>query len=252
MNFFQRLFTLFRAEAHNTVSKLEDPIKMTEQGIRDLKGNLEKSLHQLAEVKALTISLRRQAEENLQTASEFERKAVLLLQKSQRGELAVEEADRLASEALNRKEQALVSANRLHQDIQRQEALTTNLEAQIQRMRSQITTWEQEATTLKARAKVATASKKINQQLANIDNNSTVALLERMRDKVNEEEALAGAYEQVGQLTTSLDQEIDQALTTSGNSSAALEDLKARMGMLPGSPTIQALPSQSSARTQDA
>jgi phage shock protein A len=37
------------------VDKLEDPIKMTEQGIRDLKEDMSKALQAMAEVKALAI-----------------------------------------------------------------------------------------------------------------------------------------------------------------------------------------------------
>jgi phage shock protein A len=37
MNVFKRLFKVGEAEAHSALDKLEDPIKMTEQGIRDLK-----------------------------------------------------------------------------------------------------------------------------------------------------------------------------------------------------------------------
>lgn len=34
---FTRILRLGKAEAHSAVDKFEDPIKMTEQGIRDLK-----------------------------------------------------------------------------------------------------------------------------------------------------------------------------------------------------------------------
>ena len=37
MGIFSRLFKVGQAEAHAMVDKLEDPIKITEQGIRDLK-----------------------------------------------------------------------------------------------------------------------------------------------------------------------------------------------------------------------
>jgi len=37
------------------VDKMEDPIKMTEQGIREMKEDLEQSLEAYAKVKALAI-----------------------------------------------------------------------------------------------------------------------------------------------------------------------------------------------------
>ena len=37
MNIFRRLFKIGQAEANSAIDGMEDPIKMTEQGIRDLK-----------------------------------------------------------------------------------------------------------------------------------------------------------------------------------------------------------------------
>ena len=44
MNIFRRLFNIGKAEANSAIDKMEDPIKMTEQGIRDMKLDLDKSL----------------------------------------------------------------------------------------------------------------------------------------------------------------------------------------------------------------
>ena len=40
MGLFNRLFRWGKSEAHTIVDKLEDPVKMTEQGIRDLQKRL--------------------------------------------------------------------------------------------------------------------------------------------------------------------------------------------------------------------
>jgi len=51
MSIFSRLFKIGQAEAHSVVDKFEDPIKLTEQGIRDLKKDLMGAMTSLAEVK---------------------------------------------------------------------------------------------------------------------------------------------------------------------------------------------------------
>src|SRR5210317_1959475 len=79
MNIFRRLFRIGSAEANSLVDKLEDPIKMTEQGIRDLKGDLTKALEALAEVKALAIRARNDANTDTEKAKDYEKKAILLL-----------------------------------------------------------------------------------------------------------------------------------------------------------------------------
>ena len=45
--FFQRLFKIGQSEAHAVLDNMEDPIRMTEQGIRDLKTDLQASMTSL-------------------------------------------------------------------------------------------------------------------------------------------------------------------------------------------------------------
>lgn len=65
MNIFKRLFKIGEAEANSALDKMEDPIKLTEQGIRDLKLDLDKNLEALARVKALAIRAKNDQEEFL-------------------------------------------------------------------------------------------------------------------------------------------------------------------------------------------
>ena len=41
---FRRMFKVAESHAHSAMDNLEDPIKMTEQGIRDLKKNLQAAM----------------------------------------------------------------------------------------------------------------------------------------------------------------------------------------------------------------
>ena len=62
MSLFRRMFKVAQAESHAAMEKFEDPIKMTEQGIRDLKKDLQAAMQSLAEVKSMAIRTRRNAE----------------------------------------------------------------------------------------------------------------------------------------------------------------------------------------------
>ena len=66
--------------------------------------------------------------------------------------------------------------------------------------------------TLKARVRVANATKMVNKQMAKIDSNSTVSMLERMKNKVEEDEALAQAYGYMANNTKTVDDEINETL----------------------------------------
>ncbi len=68
--------------------------------------------------------------------------------------------------------------------------------------------------------------------MADIDSNGTVAMLERMKDKVAEEEALAESYADIASQNTSIDDEIDKALNSGSaevKASDSLAALKAKL-----------------------
>lgn len=231
MSVLQRLFKISQAEAHKAINKLEEPIRMTEQGIRDLKNDLQGAMIGLAEVKGVAIRLTKEAEEERFQASEYERKAMLMLQRAQAGHLDMAQAERLATEALTMKDSASKRAIQLFKDAEQQQRLASQLQEKIVQFKLIISTHENELITLRARAKTAVATKKINQQLSQIDSSGTIALLERMKNKVEEDEALAQAYGEVANADSSVDAEIVRALADAQPSSTQdrLAELKAKM-----------------------
>jgi phage shock protein A len=238
MSLFSRLFKIGQAEAHSAVDKLEDPIKLTEQGLRDLRQEFDKALHALAEVKAMAIRARNDGEQARQRAADYEGKAIQLLQRAQRGELVATEADRLAGEALLKKAEHDAHATRAAVDQGKFEASASQLDQNVQQLKTTIGQWENELQTLKARVRVSTATRTINEQLARLDSTGTIALLERMKERVAQDEALAESYGQLAQQTRSIDADIEKALTQApaDRASQALNALKERLA-LPPSPS---------------
>jgi len=230
MSFFKRLFKIGEAEAHSTLDKMEDPIKMTEQGIRDLKTNLDNAMKAFAELKAVSIRTKREGAASRDKARDYEQKAIALLKKAQSGQLDPTEADRLATEALNRKSEAETLAIQSEQDNQRFEAQIGKLDMDIKKLKTNVAQYENQLRTLKARSKVSEATKNVNKQMAQLDSSSTVAMLERMKEKVEQQEALAEAYGEIAGETKSLDSEINSALE-SHNISDALSALKSKLAL---------------------
>jgi len=233
MSIFSRIFKITQSETHAVIDKMENPIKMTEQGIRDLKKDLQDAMTSLAEVKGIGIRTRRDAENKKKLAADYERKAMMLLQKMQNGELDAAEAERLAAEALSQKEKGAAEAVRQAQEAERHEQMASQLQANVNKIKSTITTYENDLVTLRARAKTASATKKINQQISKIDSSSTIAMLEKMRDKVEEDESLATAYGELAAADKSVDDEISAALAggSTSTTSESLLELKKKMGI---------------------
>ena len=230
---FQRFFKMAQSEAHSAVDKLEDPIKLTEQGIRDLKKDLQSAMTSLAEVKAIAIRLKKDSDDQKKLAGDYERKAMMLLQKAQAGDMDAVEAERLATAALEKKEGAVTQAQRLSVDQEGQQGMADQLQNKVEQLKRDIGKYENELVTLRARAKTASSMRKINQQLSGVDSSSTLAMLEKMKDKVAEEESLAQAYGDIGDVGTSIDQDIDKALQAPSQSatSDSLAELKKKMGI---------------------
>lgn len=239
--FFQRIFSLGSAEAHSIVDKLENPVKMTEQGIRELKKDLESAVQNFAEVKAIAIRSERDMEKAKNGSFDWERKAMALLQQGQSGKLDGATADRLAKEALSRKEESHKQYLLAKQAAEAQNQNVQALQKNIDKLKSQIKQYENELITLKARAKTAAATTRINKQLSTMDSSGTVAMLERMKEKVEEEETLAIAYGDIANSSKGIDDEIKEALLTAdtpqltgsdtGSQVDELAALKAKMGI---------------------
>ncbi|SEC88970.1 phage shock protein A (PspA) family protein [Tenacibaculum sp. MAR_2009_124] len=232
MNIFRRLFRIGEAEANSAIDKMEDPIKMTEQGIRDLKSDLEKSLESLAQIKALAIRSKNDLETFTLKAEDYQQKAMLVLQKAQKGEMDANEADRLAKQALIKKEENVQEISRTKLESEKLDSSVTQLEKSVQEIKHNIQKWENELKTLKARVKVSKATKNLNKQMAELDSNSTVTMLERMKDKVTQEEALAEAYGDLANSTKTIDDELNDAIDDKQNNAEDdLAKLKQQLGL---------------------
>ena len=104
----------------------------------------------------------------------------------------------------------------------------------VDKLRSTVQSYENDLITLRARAKTASATKKLNAQIANVDAGGTIAMLEKMRDKVQEDESLAQAYGEMADTSTSVDDQINKALGSGKDMPKAadsLAELKAKMGI---------------------
>jgi len=231
MNIFKRIFKVGESEAHSALDRLEDPIKMTEQGIRDLKQDLDKSLQGLAEVKAMAIRANSDYNNYKNKASDYENKAMLLLQRAEKGDFDPAEADRLASESLIKKEENLKLMGNSKDEKTKFDNSVASLDVNVKKLKSNVSHYENELRTLKARVKVSNATKNLNKQLAQIDSSSTVSMLEKMKEKVAQDEALAESYGEIANESKSMDEEIDKALEGGARSEAvdSLAELKAKM-----------------------
>ena len=241
MNLLTRIFKFMQSEAHSLVSKFEDPVKLIEQGIRDLKKDFDESMKSVAQIKAIAIGAKKELETKKQIAADYEQKAMLLLQKAKNGELEEAEADRLAAEALKKRQEALKEVEKLTNDVKNYDASLEQMSKKILELKNKIKDSENEYNSLKARATVARTTKKVNQQLSSVGSDSTMSMREDMKTKINAEENLAQAYGEVAGVETSIDDEINKAIGTDIDIQKSLTEMKQKLIANPNSQNVDSI-----------
>ncbi|TYR37931.1 PspA/IM30 family protein [Sphingobacterium phlebotomi] len=201
MNIFKRLLKIGQSEIHALVDRMEDPIHMIEQGIRDLKEELAEVIEKLAQAKASKIRLENKAEQNRERAEQMEEKAKTILLKYHAGKLGTDVANRLAKEALLNKQDLVAELDTLQDQIESQGQALEKIAQQMEVLRYNISRWEKELTILKAKQKVTRASELANRHIATMDTHGTIDMLERMKLKAKDSEDLAQAYAEIAEET---------------------------------------------------
>ncbi|SIN85377.1 PspA/IM30 family protein [Chitinophaga niabensis] len=212
MNIFKRLFRIGQAEIHAAVEKMEDPVKMTEQGLRELRQDLVDATEAYAKVKALAIRTENEQANCQKESLNYGEKAILIMQKAQAGQVDLVKAEELAREALSLRRKFYTESEALSTQVVALQQSSAEMLRNTEILRDNMDKWEKELRTLKARAKVSKATEQVNKQLAQLDNNGTIAMLERMKAKVEDQEALAKAYGEIAREKNTLKDELDTLL----------------------------------------
>ena len=225
MNIFKRLFRIGQAEIHAAVDKMEDPIKMTEQGLRELRTDLSEATEAYAKVKALAIRTENDQVHCQQESRVYAEKAILIMQKAQSGQVELVKAEDLAREALSLHKKYYLESEELGQQVVALRQSSTEMLRNTEILKENMEKWEKELRTLRARVKVSKATEQVNKQLAQVDNDSIITMLERMKSKVEDQEAMAKAYGEIARDKNDRKDELNSLLK---NDSLSIEkDLQA-------------------------
>jgi phage shock protein A len=226
MGIWARISTLMKSNINSMISKAEDPEKILNQLIIDMKEQFLEARKQVAVTIADEKRLKQQYDQELEKSQEWEKKAMVAVKAGR---------DDLAAQALARK----AEHDKLAEDWQQQWMLQKQAADQLRDALTQLNAKIQEASRKKnlliARSKRAEAQQKIQDTLAGIGDNAAFDTFARMEEKVLQKEAEAQASLEIsGQLEgDALASEFKSLETSSSAQSDALAALKAKMGMAP-------------------
>ena len=226
MGLFSRLGALIKSNLNDLISKAEDPEKMLNQVLVDMKTQLVEAKKQVAVAIGDEKRLKKQWDEQLLQAKEWERKAMLAVQAGD---------DELAKEALTRaKEHEELSAQFEGQWVHQKDAVD-KLKSQLRVLNNKIEEAKRKRNILIARQKRAEAQKTIQTTMAGLSDTSAFDTFDRMAEKIEAIEAEAEANNELaGELQgDSLSQRFKALEAKKTPADMALAELKAKMGLLP-------------------
>lgn len=222
MGLFSRLGTLIRSNINELINKAEDPEKMLNQVLVDMKSQLVEAKKQVAVAIADEKRLKKQYQTEAEKAAEWERKAMLAVKAGD---------DNLAKAALARKTEHDEVAETLRQQWEAQKQSVEQLKLALRGLDAKIEEAKRKRNILVSRQKRAEAQRTINETLSNINSTSAFDTFERMSDRVTQLEAEAEATAELGALPeASLDQQF-KALEASTGVDDQLAALKQRMAL---------------------
>jgi len=229
MGIFDRLSTLVRSNINDLISRAENPEKMLNQLIVDMRSQLAKAKQQVAAAIADEKKLSAQAEQEKKMAEDWEKRAVLAVQEGR---------DDLAKQALLRHNEHVQAALTLHDTWVKHREETEKLKLSLRQLNDKIEEAKRKKNILIARQKRAEAHKRIQETMSSMGDNSAFETFERMAEQIeHEERKLIAAAEVNEDLSGDSLMKQFQTIEVRADADQQLLALKQKMGLLgTGSP----------------
>jgi phage shock protein A len=229
MGIMDRMATVIKSNLNHLINKAEDPEKMLDQILIQLRQQLVEAKREVAVAIADEKRLAAQLEAELEQVREWERRATMAVQKGE---------DDLAREALRRKADHEQIAIGYKKQWDAQQASTENLKNALRALSQKIEEAGRKKNLLVARQKRAEAQKHIHEVLTGLTDTSAFESFDRMTAKVEQIEAQADAAVELSQeLSGDTMEQRFRALESSTDVEQELHALKAKVQKeLPSAP----------------
>jgi phage shock protein A len=229
MGIMDRMATVIKSNLNHLINKAEDPEKMLDQILIQLRQQLVEAKREVAVAIADEKRLAAQLEAELEQVREWERRATMAVQKGE---------DDLAREALRRKADHEQIAIGYKKQWDAQQSSTENLKNALRALSQKIEEAGRKKNLLVARQKRAEAQKHIHEVMTGLTDTSAFESFDRMTAKVEQIEAQAGAAVELSQeLSGDTMEQRFRALESSTDVEQELHALKAKVQKeLPSAP----------------
>jgi phage shock protein A len=175
MNLLDRISRLIRANLNDLLRRAEDPEKIIEQALLDMKEALKEAREQVAAAMAEAKRLEREVESHLKEAALWEEKAKEALKAGR---------EDLAKEALRRRKRALDLAEGFKAQLEEQKGLTDRLMTQLKALEAKIDEAEARKKLLLARKKGVEAAEAVRRMESRLERHPALEAFEEMEARI--------------------------------------------------------------------
>ena len=227
MGIFTKLSTVIKSNINDLISRAENPEKMLNQIILDMRDQLAKAKREVAAAIADERKLKTQVEAEVKQARDWQHRAMLAVK---------ENRDDLAKQALIRQQEHTERAQILQQTWETHAGETEKLKGSLRQLNDKIEEAKRKRNLLVAKQKRAQAQRRIHETMSGLSDTSAFETFNRMAEKIEDEERRTLAHAEVTEAITGDTLESQFIKLEAGSGGADVEDrlmaLKAEMGLI--------------------
>src|SRR6476646_7855232 len=232
MGIFDRLSSLLRSNINDLISRAEDPEKMLNQILVDMRSQLAKAKQQVATAIADEKRLRDQADAEFKQGADWENKARLAI---------TENRDDLAKQALMRQTEHNSHGQQLAQTWEQHKLETEKLKNALRDLNDKIEEAKRKKNLLIARQRRAQAQQRIAETMSSLSEKSAFEAFARMEERIETNERQIRAHAEIEEEFTGDTLQRDFKALEKGSVSVSVDAqllaMKQKMGLLPAGGT---------------
>jgi len=227
MSIFTKLSTVIKSNINDLISRAENPEKMLNQIILDMRDQLAKAKREVAAAIADERKLRASLDAEVKQMRQWEHRAMLAVKEGR---------DDLAKQALVRQQEHAARAASLDGTWKSQAGETEKLKGSLRQLNDKIEEAKRKRNLLVAKQRRAQAQRRIHETMSGLSNTSAFEAFNRMADKIEEQERESLAHQEVNEALGPGTLEDDFKALESGTDGGDVEDrllaLKQEMGLI--------------------
>ena len=227
MSIFTKLSTVIKSNINDLISRAENPEKMLNQIILDMRDQLAKAKREVAAAIADERKLRASLDSEVKQMRQWEHRAMLAVKEGR---------DDLAKQALVRQQEHKGRASALDETWRAQAGETEKLKGSLRQLNDKIEEAKRKRNLLVAKQRRAQAQRRIHETMSGLSNTSAFDAFNRMAEKIEEQERESLAHQEVNEALGPGTLEEDFKALEGGTESGDVEDrllaLKHEMGLI--------------------